>query len=65
MICRLGWDLLAGPMSRPTLILTLVPLTQRGHGGVAGEEAGVAAEVAGGAGGGLHHTGTRGDKTTG
>jgi hypothetical protein len=51
-------------MSHPMVILTLVPLTQYGHGGVAGEEAGVAAEVVGAAGGGLHLTGTRGGKTT-
>ena len=51
-------------MSRPILILTLVSPTKYGRGGVAGEEAGVAAEVVGAAGGGLHRTGTRGGKTT-
>ena len=58
MTCHLEWDRLAGPMHRLMLTLMLVSPIQLGHGGVAGEEAGVAA------GAGLHLTGTRGGKTT-
>jgi len=49
-------------MYRPMLILTLVRLIRCGHGGVAGEEAGVVAGGVGVAGAGLHPIGTRGGK---
>ena len=58
------WDLLAGPTHPHMLTLTLVLSIQRGHGGVVGEVAGVAAGVVGAAGAGLHPTGTRGGRTT-
>jgi hypothetical protein len=64
VICHLEWDLPAGPMRRLMLTLMLVSPIQLGHGGVAGEEAGVAAGAVGAAGAGLHLTGTRGGKTT-
>ena len=57
------WGLLAGPMYRPMLILTVALPIQGGHGGVAGEEAGVVAGGAGAAGAGLHPIGTPGGKT--
>ena len=62
MICRLEWDLLAGPTHLHTLILMPVSLTPCGAGGVAGEAAGVAAGVVGLAGAGLLLTGTIGNK---
>ena len=58
------WVLPAGPMLCPMLILTPVLPIRCGHGGVAGEEAGVAVGVVGAAGAGLHLTGTRGGRTT-
>ena len=64
MICHLEWDLPAGPMRRLMLIPTLVSPILLGQGGVAGEEAGVAAGVVVAAGAGLHLTGTRGGRTT-
>jgi hypothetical protein len=64
VICHLEWDLPAGPMRHFMLTLMLVSPIQLGHGGVAGEEAGVAAGAVGAAGAGLHLTGTRGGKTT-
>ena len=68
-ICRLEWDLLAGLMHRPMLILTPVPPIRCGRGGVAGEEAGavgVVGAVVGGvgsAGAGWHPIGIPGGKT--
>jgi hypothetical protein len=60
------WDVLVGPMYRPMLTLTRVPSIRCGHGGVAGDEAGVVAgvvvEAVGSAGDGLHLTGTRGGR---
>jgi len=64
VICRLEWDLLAGPMRRLMLTLMLVSPIPLGRGGVAGEEAGVAAGAVGAAGAGLHLTGTRGGRIT-
>jgi hypothetical protein len=64
VICRSEWDLLAGPMCPRMLTVTAALLTQLGHGGVAGEVAGVEAGVVGAAGAGLHLTGTRGGRTT-
>ena len=60
MICRMEWDLLAGPMRLPMSIPMLLPHIRRGHGELAGDAAG----VVGAAGAGLHLTGTRGGKTT-
>jgi hypothetical protein len=64
VICHLEWDPPAGPMRLLMLTLMLVSPIPRGHGGVAGEEAGVAAGAVGAAGAGLHLTGTHGGKTT-
>jgi hypothetical protein len=64
VICHLEWDLLAGPMRRLMLTLMLVSPIPLGHGGVAGEEAGVVAGAVGAAGAGLHLTGTRGGRIT-
>jgi hypothetical protein len=58
----LEWDLPVGPMRRPMSIPMLLPPIRLGHGGVAGEEAGVAAGVVVAAGVGLYLTGTRGGK---
>ena len=51
-------------MRHPMSIPMLLPPIRLGHGGVAGEEAGVAAGVVVAAGAGLHLTGTRGSRTT-
>jgi hypothetical protein len=51
-------------MRRPMSIPMLLSPIRLGHGGVAGEVAGVAAGAVGAAGAGLRLTGTRGGKTT-
>jgi len=65
--CHLEWDLLAGPMLPPMLILTLAFPTRYGCGGeageVAGEAAGVVVEAAALAGAGLCPIGIPGGRT--
>ena len=65
MTCRSEWDLLAGPMSPPTLTLTLTLTpaypTSDGRGGPIGDVVGVVAEAVALAGAGLYPTGTPGN----
>jgi len=58
----LEWDLLAGRTYLPMATLTPVSPIQHGLGGVAGEVAGVVAEVVGSAGAGSHPIGTPGGR---